>query len=325
MKRLLFILILLLLVQGARAQLNNTYTQYTLVPYLNNPAASGMQTVSDFKLVAKRPFGSGETISSDYFMGVNHGLILGNQNSMAGLANSTSAAHKRPLRFGISGLARQRNFNTLTNFGSNIAFSVHVPVTRQHYLSFGMAAGYSQFSVKTQSLIVREAQDSYYTNLLNAGGVTSNLNLNAGMVFYSNNLYIGYSVNGLVNARTDNNLAYNEKPALVHYGMVGYKYYLASSWEFQPSLLFRYQPGLPMQINLSTKFTYQDVAWIGLAYISNQTISLLAGYEISKNLNVGYSYDMSFGSQNSILSNNNELILGFKPFLKEKKTETPEE
>jgi type IX secretion system PorP/SprF family membrane protein len=188
-----------------------------------------------------------------------------------------------------------------------------------------LSTSYGQIRVRTQSLIIRDLQDSYYTSLLKSGGSVSNFDLGGGLVFYSNKLLIGYSVNSLAGTRFESNLASNDRPPMSQYLMVGYKFDINGSWKFDPSILVRHQVGTPIFYNVQAKFSYNETVWAGLAYISDKTISLLAGYEVSKKFQIGYSYDIGMGSQNNVLSNTNELILGFKPFIKEKKSETPEE
>lgn len=325
MNKFLLTGVLLLVLQVGYGQLDNTFTQNNLLPFMFNAGASGMQQGTDFKLVAKRPFGANETAVKDYFFGINHGIILPNQNRIEALINKSTVDNSRPVKLGISGFVRQRDFSSLTNVTGNLSFSVQVPITRRHYLSFGLSTSYGQIRVRTQSLIIRDLQDSYYTSLLKSGGSVSNFDLGGGLVFYSNKLLIGYSVNGLAGTRFESNLASNDRPPMSQYLMVGYKFDINGSWKFDPSILVRHQVGTPIFYNVQAKFSYNETVWAGLAYISDKTISLLAGYEVSKKFQIGYSYDIGMGSQNNVLSNTNELILGFKPFIKEKKSETPEE
>ena len=320
MKNLKLTLLALLVAQASLAQLNKTFTQYSLMPYMINAGASGVTTPTEVKLVVKRPFGIDDTAARDNFLGINHGIVLTDKRALYGLVDKEEGSTVRPVKLGLSGYVRQLDFNALTNMNGAFSISIHIPISRRYYVSFGLSTSYNQLKVKTQNLIVREILDTYFTSLTSADGTINNLDLGSGIMLYSNKLFAGYSVDGLLSSRLESNLNSASKPALTHNLMLSYKTDVNSLWEFHPAVLVRYQVGTPIFYNISAKFRYRESAWLGMSFISGQTMALLTGYEVSKSLTIGYAYDVQLGNSNSVLHNANEIILGFKPFVKNKET-----
>jgi type IX secretion system PorP/SprF family membrane protein len=91
----------------------------------------------------------------------------------------------------------------------------------------------------------------------------------------------------------------------------GYVFDLSESLKFKPAFLLNYIGGAPLNINLSTNFLINDRVTLGASYRVNNAVSGLAGFQISKNSFLGYSYDFNTNALGQFNNGSHEVILKF--------------
>ncbi len=226
----------------------------------------------------------------------------------------------RTIRFGANvPLANEKNgigFNAIsdqlgptTNTYLNMAYSFQVNVAETTKLSFGVNAGGSflnvDFSKGTfenpgEPILDREIIKKFYPTV------------GAGLFLYQENWYLGTSV---PNFLTDG--IYNEDVATVvedkmQFNFIGgYVFDLSDGLKFKPAFLVNYIKGAPVTLNGSANFLINDVFTLGASYRNNNAISGLAGFQISGNTFIGYSYDYNTNGLGAYNSGTHEIILKF--------------
>lgn len=316
MKRLLYSVVLTVAVAHvAYGQLNNPLSQYNQLPYLQNAALSGIEGYTDIKAGFKKQWATFKGAPQTYLLGVNHVFDKSTPSSDAFNAVEKSSS-QRSLKIGVSGYVIENRYNFIRDTQFGLSYAVHVPVSSRYYLSMGLATSYSRFKTDTDELIIRDTQDSFYQDLLAGNGSLNYFNLDAGLVFYSNALHVGYSIQRLARTRFKSDLPGNEESNMRHIVMAGYTLQFNEKWECQPALLFRYESVLKDIYNLSLKFRYNSTLLAGVSYSPGECLSLLTGYRLNKHLSVNYSYDLSIGKTSSVSQGSHEIIIGIMPFNK---------
>lgn len=294
------------------AQVNNPWTQYYQAPYLQNPALSGIEHYTDIKLGFKRQWATFDGAPRDYFLGINHTFEKTTLPSADSL-NNDSETEKPKRRMGISGYVAGSNYNLIDDLQTGVAYAVHIPLSQQYYLSFGIAATYRNSKADTEELVVRDKEDPVYLDLIQAGGRLNYFNMDAGMFLYSDHLYAGYTAVRLVRVRLGNDLSGNGKSSVRHTALLGYRYEVNSDWEVQPAVLFRMEDGLDNYYNFNVRTRYRKIVWAGIGYSPDISLSLLTGYQFKNHITLSYNYDFNIGTLNK---GSHEIILGIMPFNK---------
>ncbi len=226
----------------------------------------------------------------------------------------------RTIRFGANvPLANEKNgigFNAIsdqlgpvTNTFATGAYSFKLNVTEDTFLSFGINAGGSflnvDFSKGTfenpgEPILDRETIKKFYPIV------------GAGLFLYRDDWYLGTSV---PNFLTDG--LYNEDVATIvedkmQFNFIGgYVFEVSDGLKLKPAFLVNYIQGAPVTVNGSANFLINDVFTVGASYRTSNAISGLAGFQISSNTFIGYSYDYNTNGLGAYNSGSHELILKF--------------
>ena len=287
-------------------QINSPWTQYYQVPYLQNPSLSGIENDTDIKLGFKRQWTSFDGAPKNYFLGINH--ALGERNA------ENISDNKMPQRkMGISGYIAGSDYNGMSDLQTGVAYAVHIPVTEQYYLSFGIATSYGRTRVSMDQY-VRDKQDAMYLSLMKAGGTLSYFNLDAGATLYADQFYVSYAAMHLVHSRVGDDLPGKNESSIRHTVMLGYRYTVNEDWELQPGMLLRMEGGVKNLYAINVKARYGTSLWGGIGVSVNESLSLLAGYQVTDKLSISYSYDFNIGTLHTASPGSHEFILGIRPF-----------
>jgi len=226
----------------------------------------------------------------------------------------------RTMRFGTNiPLANGKNglgFNVVndqlgpfTQTYLDVAYSFQINLSENTRLSFGIDAGGSLLNVDFSKGDFEIANEP----LLN----TSSLNnfyptIGAGAFLYAEEWYLGLSVpNFLTNG------IYNDEVNTVVDGKVqfnfigGYVFDVSENLKFKPAIMMNYLEGLPLNTNISGNFLIGDQLTAGVSYRIDNAVSALAGFQISSDMFVGYSYDYTTNGLQDYNSGSHELILKF--------------
>jgi type IX secretion system PorP/SprF family membrane protein len=107
------------------------------------------------------------------------------------------------------------------------AYALHLPITREISLSFGLSGGLNHFGFDESKTSVFESNDPVYESYFI--GQNQNLfNVNSGVYLYSDRFFVGYSANQLL----QNELGISESTTsedvaaipLHHFAMAGYNF-----------------------------------------------------------------------------------------------------
>ncbi len=189
----------------------------------------------------------------------------------------------------------------------NAAYSFQINVSQYTRLSFGVNAGGALFNIDFSKGEFEDPEPLINNQDLNEFYPT----VGAGLFLYDDNWYLGASVPNFITGSASDEIAslINDKIQLTAIG--GYIFEMSDQLKFKPAFLAHMVEGLPLQFNLSANFLFSDVFTAGVGYRVNNSLSGLAGFQISSAVFVGYSYDYNTNNLAQYNQGSHELILKF--------------
>jgi type IX secretion system PorP/SprF family membrane protein len=209
-------------------------------------------------------------------------------------------------------------FNQLSAF---VSYGFHFPITQKLRFTIGAAGGIVNTRIDVSKVQVDEefaAIDETYQAFLANGGGNTNLDFNSGALLYTRNFYIGYSATNLMQNVLISNIGLEqEKNAISHSAMAGYKFQLGPDYQLLPSLVLKAMDPFPSYFEYGLKMRYRKSFWSGLSLRdnkSNRDIALMTGFFLNNGINISYSYDFSLNGFNDQLKGSHEVVIGLSVF-----------
>jgi type IX secretion system PorP/SprF family membrane protein len=180
-------------------------------------------------------------------------------------------------------------------------------------LAFGIKAGVSRYQYRTNELTYWDGGDKIYEQ-----GNTQTAWLpkfGFGMYYYTDKWYAGISIPTL--------LAYDENYTFgldVNNSSLVKRHYLATGgvifklnqdFKMKPSVLFKYEPTAPLEMDLNLNFLYKDQFWIGASYRTNDAVAAIIEYQTNFRFRVGYSYDFTLSNIRRYSNGTHEIMIGY--------------
>ncbi len=291
MKTLRILALFLIISATAQAQQHPMVSQYMFNGLLLNPAYAGSKDyVSTAALYRKQWVdfkGSPETQTISI-----HGPL---KNRRMGLGFSILNDH-----IGVT---------NRTDFMGSYAY--HIPTGRGK-LALGLQAGATYFRAKLTDLIYWDQDDEVF-----AADIQSNLlpNAGAGIYYYSRNFYAGLSVPQLLDYDPGKSLSFDIKQVphqTRHYFLhTGYVIEASEDFKIKPSVLVKYVPNAPVEVDMNVNFLFNNIFWIGGSYRTNDAVVALVEYQLTRKLRLGYSYDFTLTELKNYSSGSHEIMLGY--------------
>ncbi|QQU02000.1 PorP/SprF family type IX secretion system membrane protein [Myroides odoratus] len=202
-----------------------------------------------------------------------------------------------------------------------VDFSYAITLNTEWKLSLGVKTSMNLLDVDYSKLDVYNPSDPVLeSNISNK----FKPNIGAGLFAYSHNAYVGLSVPQLlVTTRYNDNEVTILKEKMHFYLTGGYVFDMGYYVQFKPALLIKASQGSPVQVDLVTNFLVMEKFTVGASYRYNTSVSGLVGFQVSKNLFIGYSYDAETSKLNNYGSGSHEFFMRFNLFNKIWKTPAP--
>ncbi len=291
MKKLYTLLtVIVCTVSGLKAQQVPQYAQYMLNNYILNPAVSGTE---DFYEVKSN----------------NRYQWVGVTDAPRTYVLSVHGPHRKH-NMGFGGAVYSDVTGPTSRTGAYLSYAYHVKLSQKLKLSFGLGFGVMQFKIDGSKVTLKEGNDPAMSN-----GVMSVIAPDAtfGIQLYTKKFYFGVSMPQLIGNKLkffDNVSDAQSRLARHLLIMGGYTFNLGDNWTLQPSFLLKYVSPVPMQIDLGLKIGYRDVVWAGSAFRIKDAVSVMAGFNIGKNIILGYAYDFPMSSLKNYSSGSHEVMIG---------------
>lgn len=296
-----FILICSLVGLFARAQQDPEYTQYMYNTIAINPAYAGSTGNLEATLLHRSQW-----------------------VGMPGAPETQSFSIHAPLKneklgLGFSAVNDKIGPSNELNLDGNFSYSI--PLGYEKRLAFGIKAG-------MQMLNIDWSKGKYY----NSNDVLLNDNINnqmkiavgAGAYYYTDRWYVGLSIpNFIENAYYSDTKEAVNYDRLHYYLMGGYVFDLNPNLKFKPAFLVKAVSGAPLTADISANFMFYEKLVLGAAYRTDDSVSILAGFQIAKSFYIGYAFDYTVSDLNKYNNGSHEIILRYQFNKKQSQIKSP--
>lgn len=291
MRKILFILFGIVLLNKVSAQQLPQYTQYMLNEFAINPAVAGKEEYADVRSNNRYQWVGITDAPRTYMLSV-HG----------------------PMKFKNMGLG----LNLFTDIvgptrrvGLNLSYAYHIKLNEETKVSLGLTAGVLQWGIDGHKLQLHDSGDD---NLLVQYQTTYVPDFGAGVLVYHKKYYIGISVPQLYQSKINLYPGVDSKSKLVtHFNVNGaYKFDLGEDFKIEPSFILKYATPAPLKLDVGVRAIYKEQVWLGAAYRHRDAITALVGYLYKNYLMIGYSYDITTTNIRNYTTGTHEIMLGLR-------------
>lgn len=192
----------------------------------------------------------------------------------------------------------------------DLSYSYQFNISENAKLSFGMDFGGALLNVDFnkgsfenpgEPILDRATINNFYPTI------------GAGLFMYGRDQwYLGASVpNFLTDVVFNQDVAQIVEDKIQVNFIGGYVFDFSESLKFKPAFLINYIDGAPLNTNVSANFLINDNFTAGASYRFGNSVSGLAGFQVSGGTFIGYSYDYNTNGLGEFNSGSHELILKF--------------
>ena len=306
---LLPVLLVCHVVEGQQAA---TYSQYMFNGLAINPAYAGSHGALSATALAR-------------FQNVG----------LRGAPNTQTFSAHTPLvnkRVGLGLMVVHDRLGVINQTGVHFSYAYKIPVGKNREnnasVSFGLQGGVSMYRAEYSSL------DLHSNSPANPDGGTdpvfaddirqSRPNIGAGIYYSQHHAYLGISMPSMINNVFDRGEGFET----VHQSIPviisgGYVFSLNHLLKFKPNFLLKAVDSRPVEFDLNGSLLFDEVLWAGLSYKSSKQVVLMTQWQLTDQLQFGYSYTITAGDIRIVELGSHEIMLNYRLWFNEKGVVSP--
>lgn len=290
----IFLAVASLLALGGAAQQLPLYSQYTILPYLYNPALVGF---------------SGEVNSSLMHRSQWKGIPGAPVTSVF---TTEGAIQEKNMGIGLT--VFNDNTDIIQRLGFYGMYSYHLKLNDDQKLLFGLSFGVQNQRIDFTRAVIKDDGDPYL--MFKTAQRKTFLDATLGVTYMWKTLEVGLAVPQLIgnqveyNNTTGSSWFYNTQHYLFT-AKYSYMFNEEKGMSVYPLVLLRYAKGSPFQYDINAVFDWAKRGWAGLCYKSNYAVGVNVGFRVNNSLRAGYAYDYSINSVKNFIGGAHEFFLGY--------------
>lgn len=210
---------------------------------------------------------------------------------------------------------------TQTTFFADYSYKLYLAENKT--LLLGIKGGLNFYEAGLTNLELINPDDPVFINDFNRNFLP---NVGVGAFYHTNNYYLGLSVPKLVeNIINKNSLAIqNINRERIHvFFMAGYVHDINRIIKFKPAILTRFVKNAPVSFDLNTTFMFYDRLWLGAMYRMGDSFGGVFQLQITDQIKLGYSYDLSTTALGAFNKGSHEIMLTYDFALARGKVRSP--
>jgi len=287
---LLLALIVAGLTENVTAQQDPMYTQYMDNLLVVNPGYAGTRGDANFLVVARNQWVSFDGAPRTRTLSFNTPL----KKDKIGLGFSIMTDKIGPLR----------------QTGLYFDYSYSLKMGLNYKLSLGLKGGFSFYRAALTELSTVNPDPIYerdiYKNFLPNFGV--------GAFLYSEDTYFGFSVPKLVEnviSRENYQTEYVNKEEIHLYLVAGKKFLLNETMQLKTHSMLRMLKNAPLSFDITALIGLKEQFWFGGMIRFGDSYGFLAQVKPTRDILIGYSYDLNFSGLNAFNNGTHEIMLSY--------------
>ena len=195
-------------------------------------------------------------------------------------------------------------------------FAYRIPVGKKKNIKISLGVGVSATNIRADLKdvgLVQTVDNSFQNNI--------NLwlpNVTAGVYVYSEKFFVGVSVPEILsNSLSTKGQVWQRSIDSAHqytsmYATAGYVFDLGKKVKFAPSILVKYVPKYaPVSMDFNANFIFIDRLWLGVSYRLSDSYGFMVAFNITKQLRVGYAYDLTVSPISHFTTGSHEVMAGY--------------
>jgi type IX secretion system PorP/SprF family membrane protein len=291
----------MLYISPAIAQQNPEYTQYMYNTMTVNPGYAGSSGTLEASLLHR-----------SQWVGID------------GAPQTQSFTIDAPLRndkigLGLSIINDKLGPSSELSFEGNFSYTIAFAEDRK--LAFGLKAGARKLDVDWTKGRYHDPVDALLNENINNEIKPS---VGAGLYFYSDKWYIGASVPNFIKGNYYDDIQESVDIDRLHYYLIGgYVFNFSDNLKFKPAFLAKAVSGAPLYYNVSANFLFYEKLTLGASYQVDDSVSALAGFQVTDGFFLGYSFDYTTSDLNKYNDGTHEIILRYQLPKKSKQIKSP--
>ncbi|RYG05749.1 MAG: type IX secretion system membrane protein PorP/SprF, partial [Chitinophagaceae bacterium] len=226
--------------------------------------------------------------------------------------NYTQNYTASPAHHGMGITAVLDKAGPISRLDLNLTYAYHLQLAGTLNLSVGAAAGISRVGLDIAALTFENPNDPALNNAI-VNRIKPDLSM--GVWLYGARFFAGASVQQVLPQKMSftTDPAYNLGKDVPHaFLTAGYKFFLDENISVTPSFMLKYINPMPLSVDANVKFAFKDRFWVGGSYRYDDSYAGMAGVNISKLVNLTYSYDFTTTSLRNVSYGSHEIVLGLQ-------------
>jgi type IX secretion system PorP/SprF family membrane protein len=191
------------------------------------------------------------------------------------------------------------------------------------FLSMGLRVGVYQFAYNWNAITHKDLVDDVYTQNPTSKIVPT---ADAGIYYYTNTLYVGFSATHLYNGRltsVSSQTGDNAKLSPHLFFTFGKAWALSDNLIFNPSIMAKAAKGAPSTYDLNFSFLLKQKMWLGASWRSSYGVVVYAQFNVTDKFKLGYSYDYGINKIGKAGGGSHEIMLGYDFNISKSKMTSP--
>ncbi|WNW01982.1 type IX secretion system membrane protein PorP/SprF [Tenacibaculum sp. HL-MS23] len=139
--------------------------------------------------------------------------------------------------------------------------------------------------------------------------------IGVGIYYYEPEWYVGLSVPNILRKEhydAENPVGESAVERMHFFLIAGYVYDINEDLKLKPAALLKAVSGAPLSLDVSANLLFNEKFRIGLGWRWNDSLSALLGFQVSEELLIGYSYDLTTSNYNVTNSGTHEIMLQYE-------------
>lgn len=174
-------------------------------------------------------------------------------------------------------------------------FAYRIRLDKKSILSMGIKGGLNILSSRLDQLNLIQGNDQTFQ----VGGTSLAPNFGFGLYYSRDRFYAGISTPRLLenNFRQASNASITMREQRHYFFIAGYQFKLSETFELKPTTFVKMTVGAPVEVDLTTTLVWKRLLHLGAMFRTGDAFGVLAGYNITEQLFLSYSFDWSYALQ----------------------------
>lgn len=310
-RRLAYIILLLLMCKVIEAQQLPLYSQYIYNRFLINPAVAGSDGYTSLNLTAREQwvgyYGAPRTFSFSFQARMlKRGYILRNTGIRGRVFRPSTDG-----KVGFGGYIFSDKNGLVQRTGFQAAYSYHMWLQNSTQLSLGLAFTGYHFRINEKDMVFEDPDEPWMNNELRKGMFVPDATF--GVYLLNAKYSVGFSAEQLFGAAARlSDATYRNYYMSRHFYIFGTYYFSTSAYsEIQPSFLFKMSDQLRPQLDIGANYNFDQTFWAGLAYRTSGAIITNVGFRYER-MYIGYAIDFTLQEIQRVTYGTHEITIAFK-------------